>query len=315
MGNRPRAPAPPDPTRVAEAQTESNRATAITQAQLNQVNQRTPFGSLEFRQIGTHADGTPRFEAVTSFSPEVQGIASGGLSRLGELVGGGNLDFSDAAIGQEIEARFLPRLERDISRGRESLEARLATQGINVGSRAFSDAFRDFGETETDARTRLAIDARAQAIGELLGARNQNLREIGASLGIQPSFEPTPQTGVQPTDVAGIQQRDFANRQLQFNTEQQRRSASLGAIAGLGGQIAGWALSDRRAKKDIKHVGELHDGQKVYSYKYKGAGGITQLGVMAQEVEKTNPDAVAELDSGIKVVNYDAVTEHANAAA
>lgn len=315
MSNRSRAPAPPDPTRVAEAQTASNRATAITQAQLNQVNQQTPFGSLEFRQIGTFDDGTPRFEAVTSLSPEVQGIASGGLSRLGELAGGGNLDFSDPAIGGEIEARFLPRLERDIARGRESLEARLANQGINIGSRAFSDAFRDFGETETDARTRLAIDARAQAIGELLGARNQNLREIGASLGIQPEFQPTPQTGVQPTDVAGIQQRDFQNRQLQFNTEQQRRAASLGAIAGLGGQVAGWALSDRRAKTDIKHVGELHDGQKVYSYKYKGAGGLTQLGVMAQEVEKTNPDAVAELDSGIKVVNYDAVTEHANAAA
>jgi hypothetical protein len=66
-----------------------------------------------------------------------------------------------------------------------------------------------------------------------------------------------------------------------------------------------YALSDRRAKEDITQVGTLDNGLPVYTFKYKGSD-TTHMGVMAQDVEKVNPDAVLEI-GGIKHVNYGAL--------
>lgn len=47
-----RAPDPPDPRETAAAQAASNRETAIAQAQLNMIDQWTPYGTLRYEQIG-----------------------------------------------------------------------------------------------------------------------------------------------------------------------------------------------------------------------------------------------------------------------
>lgn len=52
-----------------------------------------------------------------------------------------------------------------------------------------------------------------------------------------------------------------------------------------------FAASDRRLKENIEPIGKLFDGQKVYRYNFKGDN-KTQIGLMAQEVEKRHPDAV-----------------------
>ena len=72
--------------------------------------------------------------------------------------------------------------------------------------------------------------------------------------------------------------------------------------AGLG--LAGLAkLSDRRLKTDVRRVGKLDDGQTVYSYRLRGSP-RTELGLMAQEVEKRRPDAVRLHPSGFKMIDY-----------
>lgn len=75
----------------------------------------------------------------------------------------------------------------------------------------------------------------------------------------------------------------------------------LGAAggAGLGGLMA---LCDERAKEDIREVGQLDSGLKVYVFKYKGDD-MPYIGVMAQEAEKIFPDAVKEIN-GLKHVDY-----------
>lgn len=47
-----RAPDPPDPRETAAAQAAANREAAIAQAQLNMIDQWTPYGSLRYEQIG-----------------------------------------------------------------------------------------------------------------------------------------------------------------------------------------------------------------------------------------------------------------------
>jgi len=63
------------------------------------------------------------------------------------------------------------------------------------------------------------------------------------------------------------------------------------------------ALSDARAKTDIREVGRLDNGLPVYAFRYK-AGGPAQIGLMAQDVVKVHPDAVGVRDDGLLAVDY-----------
>lgn len=73
-----KAPSPPNPVTTAQAQTDSNRQTAITQAGLNATNQITPYGNLTYDQIGTWEDGTPRYQATQSLSDGAQSLFNTG---------------------------------------------------------------------------------------------------------------------------------------------------------------------------------------------------------------------------------------------
>lgn len=90
---------------------------------------------------------------------------------------------------------------------------------------------------------------------------------------------------------------------------------SAGWLSGAGGLLPMLALSDARVKKNVKHIGWLHDGLPIVSFDYIGDNDNTnRMGVMAQDVEKVVPGAVHEI-GGVKAVDYGAVAEHAKAAA
>lgn len=76
-------------------------------------------------------------------------------------------------------------------------------------------------------------------------------------------------------------------------------------LAGLG--IA--AFSDERVKENISPVGETYDGQPIYRYNYKGSP-RTEIGLIAQDVERDRPEAVGSYN-GIKTVDYDLATRDA----
>jgi len=59
--------------------------------------------------------------------------------------------------------------------------------------------------------------------------------------------------------------------------------------------------------EEIEPVGTLFDGTPAYGYRYRGAPAY-HIGLMAQDVEKTTPGAVIEIN-GYKAVDYRAATE------
>lgn len=83
-------------------------------------------------------------------------------------------------------------------------------------------------------------------------------------------------------------------------------SAVLGGVLSLASLFP---ASDRRLKEGVVPVGETFDGQKIYRFRYKGDP-VEHVGLMAQEVEKRNPDAVGER-GGYKTVDYKAATDKA----
>lgn len=272
------APTPPDPKVTAEAQTGSNVNTAIANAVLGNVNQRTPTGSLTYNQIGTQTvDGreVPRYEAITTLSPEQQRLYESGLGvsqgtadlanrYVGRIADATAQPFSyegapDAPVYDEgfrqqardsIIARNQPNMDRDL----DMLRTTLANQGIGVGSEAFTNAMSDYSRGVNDFRLGADIQSGSEAerafglgaqtrdrwIAEQANLRNQPINEVAALLGtgagVQgPQFLPMSPPQIPGTDIAGIYANDYQNRLLQYQIDQGGRNAGMGGIFGLLG--------------------------------------------------------------------------------
>lgn len=169
-----------------------------------------------------------------------------------------------------------------------------------------------FNQLLTNAN--LQNQARQQGIQEQAYLRNLPLNEIAALLGnapgvATPQFGATPQVGVGAPDVQGAMNTAYQGQLANWQAQQQARQANMGGLFGLAGSLGSAAIlaSDRRMKRDIVKVGELPNGLALYRFRYK-AGGPEQVGVMADEVERVMPEAVA-VDRGFKVVDYSKVFE------
>ncbi|WP_291728784.1 tail fiber domain-containing protein [Leisingera sp. F5] len=55
-----------------------------------------------------------------------------------------------------------------------------------------------------------------------------------------------------------------------------------------------------------RRIGQTDGGLTVYVYRYKGDNTF-HMGVMAQEVEAVQPEAVVERPDGLKAVRYDLI--------
>lgn len=255
------SPAPaPDPAATAAAQSQSNRETATTQYGLNATNQVTPQGTLSYKQIGQWADGTPRFEATTAYSPGEKGIYDTGVQTRQNL---GNIGASQSAkIGTLLDTPFSLDAARDnkianIQKGfldpqwNEAYDAKkteLFNSGVRPGSEAYDKSIRDFDTNKQRAYNQTYLDAYNTAEKSVLTDRNQPINEISALLsGSQvsnPSFTNTPTPGVAPTDVIGATGQSLAQSNVGFNAATQRNNAMMSGLFGLGKTaIGGWGMA------------------------------------------------------------------------
>ena len=123
----------------------------------------------------------------------------------------------------------------------------------------------------------------------------QNLVTIGQNAAAQ--------TGTATQNTAaqvGSNLTDIGNADAAGIIGAQNANAALADSAlALGGLIL---ASDERVKTEKERVGTLDNGIPVYLFRYKGDA-TTRIGVMAQDVEKINPEAVIEHD-GVKYVDH-----------
>lgn len=313
---KPSLPTPPDPTQVAAAQTQSNQDTARYQQQLNMIGQSGPGGSIGYEQVGTWADGTPRYQQTTSLSPEQQAIfntnqqTQGNLANLAQEQSGRLGELLNQPLDWSSQQSYLndltaQNLNPQWDRMQENERARLAAQGITGGT-AYNNAMDQFNRSRSGAFNDANLANFNSALSSQLALRNQGINEIiGLASGSQvqtPSFAGTPQTGVGGTDVAGIQQNAYNQQMSNYNAQQQQMGGLFGTIGNIAGAAMPFILSDERAKENIREIGETNDGQPIFEYNYKGSN-QTQIGLMAQEVAKTKPESLVPF-GGLMGVDY-----------
>jgi hypothetical protein len=353
----PSPPPPPDPNVVAAAQTGSNVMSSQANTIMANANERGPLGNVDYDISGYQTvtdpnNGTtyqiPQYTRTQTLSPEQQGLyqqqtqlagnlnnlALGQTSRIDGLLsqpisldGLPNAPGDMSAYRQEVENALMQRMNPQLDRERDRLEAQMMNQGLFRGSAGFNEGVDQFGRQANDARTQAFLassgEARAmaeqqaitreRAMQERLVPRNQSINEIGALMSggqvTMPQF--TPYRGAQmsetPVGQYHYQSADIAQRNWQ--AEMQANSASNGAIWGALGKIGAgmFAMSDRRLKRDIRAVGTGAHGLTAYTFRYNWSDDV-HLGYMADEVRAVRPDAVTKI-GGFLAVNYGALAD------
>ena len=141
------------------------------------------------------------------------------------------------------------------------------------------------------------------AVSEALAQRNQPLNEISALMsGSQVSNPAT--MGAAPMATPGVGGVDYSGLVGQkFAADTSAYQSKMGGLFGLG--AAGiTAFSDERLKVNVRRIGQTDAGVPLYIYNYI-TGGPPVIGVMAQELAKTQPNAVVFDDpSGFLKVSY-----------
>lgn len=190
-------------------------------------------------------------------------------------------------------------------------QARAQGVGEAADAAGFYNAATSAGNADALRAAQFGNQARTQGMEELFALRNQPLNEFNSlrqsSPVDVPSFSGFNAPTMQGTDVAGNIWNNYQGQMNIWNAQQQARNGMLGGLMSLGGSLGSAAIlaSDERVKENVEHEGALPDGTNVYSYNYIGESpAARQTGVMAQEVERTNPAAVITGPDGIKRVDY-----------
>ena len=314
MGKAPKAP---DPVRTAQAQTASNKETAISQAGLNYVNQIGPDGSLTYDQIGQWSDGTPRFQSTTSLSPAgqqlqntsnatTQNLANVAKEQSGRLSGLLNAPNDFSAQKDYLNNLTNGALDKSWDRQAEQFETQLTNRGIRPGSTAYAQQLSDFQGNRSAAYNAANVNNFTTAQSSQAALRAQPLNEIlalaGGSQVQTPQFGQVNSPQLAGTDVAGITNANYGQQMQNYNANQ----SMLGGLFSAGAGLVPF-LSDRRAKKNVERIGQTDSGVPIYKFEYKH-GGPVQIGYMAQDLLETHPDAVTVGPDGLYRVYYDKVS-------
>lgn len=270
MGKKtPTPPAPPDPTVVANAQSQANIASAEAQQKLNMVNSYGPDGSVTYQQDPNAPGG---YSQNTTLSPGQQALydqynrlQQGALGTAGTALNGAN-----EALGQHLNVpsanEFFQkgadnyynagraRLDDVQGRTRASLENTLSNQGLNRNDEAWTNAVRDQGYQENDANNQLLSGA--YTTGANLGmqgsqqqfqnqayAQNQPINQFSALLGLGQVGNPQginySPASVGQTDVTGAYALNQAGQNANYQAQLANQSSGLGGLFSLGSAAIG----------------------------------------------------------------------------
>ena len=252
----------------------------LTSSQINQYM--NPF---------TQAVVTPTMQALLQqqgqqkAQQQAQAIQSGGFGERSDLARAQLEGQQNLALGQAIA----PIYEQGYG------------QAVQTAAGQQNVAAADLARQMQAAQQLAGLGTGAQAAG-LQGA--QALMAAG-TVGQQ----------TQQADLTAQYQQFLQQRGYDFQTAQFLANIAMGTGA-LSGSTTSTTqpapfFSDERLKHDAKKIGETNDGLPIYSFKYNGDD-RTQIGLMAQDVEKKKPEAVGLAPAAdgrmYKTVDYDKAT-------
>ena len=333
-------PPPPQPIpagQVAQQQQQLNTASGQASQRGSMVNQANPFGSLNYQQIGVGPDGTPIYGSSLNLSPQQQQLyniltgtqTAAGAAGQGLLAGAGYGNTSPtqaigtgaSGISGNLMSGYLGLMQPFFTQQTQQLDTQLRNQGLFPSPSAdpanpqtwgpYERAMYQNQTTQSQQVAGAAAQFQPQAFQEAT-----SLYTLPAQLGMQlagfgqyqlptNALIQTPGLQVSPADYTGAVAQQENIQEQNYQAEVARQNAFINGLFGSVGKVGAAAImSDRRLKEDIKRIGTLPNGLPVYSFKFKGSK-RRQVGLMADEVQKVKPWAIAYDNDGYMRVNYE----------
>jgi hypothetical protein len=216
--------------------------------------------------------------------------------------------FAARGLGTSMGSSAAEILNRDAAAQAREASRRNFASATNqmVTGNVFGRAGQAGGMLGSAAQGQLMVDPYSRALGsaQIGGNLGNNLQSgIGQTFGgAQQMAGNVASFNANMLDTRANSQLNnwAAMRGAQMQAGAMNQAATMGMIGSIGGGLlggAGFALSDKREKKDIKPLGKAGSvlGLTAYEYKYKGED-KKHKGFMAQDVQKVLPEAVTEVD-------------------
>lgn len=250
-------------------------------AAVTQLGTETQPGG-QFNKPFTMADATNSSAETTALTAGKQAIdnsaaAKGGLLSTNDIQD--NTTFAENTAASFQNQAF----NQNIQQNQQQLNAQQSLAGLGQSSAS------DVGDNSANLTLAAGNAQAAGTVGSTnatVGGINGVASSLGSQIGtISKLFGGgTSSVGIGTTDpnAVGI----GAN-----NT-----SGDLTSVAG--------DYSDKRMKSHLRLVGSTKKGLPIYTYTMKGGSGKRQMGVLAQDVERDNPEAVSHDSDGMKLVDY-----------
>lgn len=257
---------------------------------------------------------------TTNYDNTLKNLTTYAANASNQLNNMGNYNFnvtaSDEARQRTEQATYqsyLNNLLPQFANQTSDLTASLANKGITIGSEAYSRAMNNLQNTQNNALNQALFQSVLAGQNAYSNSLNDTINAANFSNNAQSNYINQLLQALQKSysgyDIAmnkyniqnnanqRIAQNSLANANAQTDSGNQfLQSAAKAAALTLA--------SDRRLKENIKAVGKLNNGLTVYCFNYKGSN-ISQIGLIAQEVQEVNPEAVIEGDDGFLRVRYD----------
>jgi hypothetical protein len=270
---------------------------------INNPNIQTPGGN----QVYDPLTNTIKIEE-SQFQTEQRGRQENLAAGLSGQLQGLQLPGTDSSDRFE-QGREL--LQPAFTQQREELIQMLADRGLPPGSEAHNKELDRLESSQGQQLNQLSFESVQTAEMQ----RSARFNELASLLGqAQVGGVGFDQFQAQRShlDLLGAEQgqlnRVFQEEQNRKQRSADKRSALIGAVgslAGAGATAYGAYKSDRRLKEEIELIKQSPSGINIYSFKYIGRPEKYE-GVIAQEIQETNPKAVIIKD-GYLAVNYDLI--------
>jgi hypothetical protein len=259
-----KAPPAPDYKEAAQATAAGNLEAARYATKANRINQYTPLGSLEYTQ-----GPNDQWSQTETLVPKAQEAldqqldlnqkygetANIGFDKTRQLFENPELDTSllpDRAIdiGQTAQDAIMSRLRPQMDVDEESTRARLANQGITLGSDAYGNEMRQQGQRFNDMQMQAALNGinldqanRATALQEQAYLQDRPLNLINALRSGNQVQSPQFQQFAQQATTGGANMLGAAQEQYNAaleanNAKNAQTTGMLSGLMGLGMGIA-----------------------------------------------------------------------------
>jgi len=295
---------------------------------------RPQYAALNISDIGQYGTGYSQLGGQLG----LQGVSQVQQARMGELYGQGQLASGARGVMQALspeQASLVSQAQQRanaayrLSQGLTAEETRSAQQAAREAAAASGrlggnaaiaqevlnrESYLQGKRTEADTARQNAYNQASQfystpgmqlitqtPTGLTLGQSYLTSAQQSLGASTPQLFSSDTALNIGATERGNVLSAKTATQANKANVSASKISATGNIISGVA-QGIGSAASDRRVKKDIEKIGETKMGLPIYTFKYKGDN-KTQMGVMAQDVEKEIPKAVSSRN-GIKMVNY-----------